>query len=94
MALIKEYEKVVQACDELIEEMKEMPILLTPVELSQLKGNEWKDGRWYYDPYEIMGAQLKKVADYIENQPTDGHDKWYFYNKDLAKSLREEAGLT
>ena len=35
--------------------------LLTPIELSQLKGNEWKDGRWYYDPYEIQRALLAKV---------------------------------
>jgi len=41
----------------------EQELLLTPYELSQLKGNEWVNGRWYYDPYEIMRAQIVKVKE-------------------------------
>ena len=40
---------------------------------------------------EAYKAQLKKVARWLEELPTDGHDKWYFYHKDLAKLLLKEA---
>lgn len=38
----------------------------------------------------VAKAQLRKVAEHIKNLPTDGHDKWYFYNQDLAESLLKE----
>ena len=39
---------------------------------------------------QVAKAQLKKVAEHIKNLPTDGWDKWYFYNQDLARALLEE----
>lgn len=45
-----------------------MGILLMPEELSVLSHNEWVDGRWYYDPYQISKAQLKKVVEWGEEE--------------------------
>lgn len=28
-----------------------------------------------------------EIKEYIENLPTDGHDKWYFYHKELGKLI-------
>ena len=42
------------------------PELLTPEELSKLPSNEWINGRWYYNPYEITKAQLAKDKSYYE----------------------------
>jgi len=33
------------------------PPLLQPHNLAELKDNEWVNGRWYYNPYEIAQAQ-------------------------------------
>lgn len=38
----------------------------------------------------VAKAQLKKDSEHIRNLPTDGHDKWYWYNQDLAKDLLKE----
>ncbi len=42
---------------------------LTPEKLSQLKSNEWVDGRWYYNPYEIIDSQrqsdLKQALEWM-----------------------------
>lgn len=35
-------------------------------------------------------AQPKKVANWLKNLPTDGHDKWYWYHQDLAEQLLKE----
>ena len=45
---------------------------------------------YYWLKRNVAKAQLRKVAEWIKNQPTDGWDKWYFYNKDLAQSLLKE----
>ncbi len=42
-------------------------LLLTHFELSQLP-SEFIDGRWYYNPYEIMRKQLEKVNRWLEEQ--------------------------
>ena len=44
-------------------------LLLSPFELSNLPSNEWIDGRWYYDPYEIMRALLAKVINHRLDRP-------------------------
>ena len=65
-------------------------ILLTEDEIKQIKGN------WDNHPdllsliKEANKVLLKKIAEHIKNLPTDGHDKWYFYNQELAESLLEE----
>ena len=41
----------------------------------------------YASDKRIAEAQVKKVAKYISELPTDGHDKWYFYHQTLVKSL-------
>lgn len=52
---------------------KEQELMLTPLELSELEGNEWLSGRWYYDPYKIMEAQLAKIkkAGYVSPEEMD-----------------------
>lgn len=40
--------------------------------------------------HEVAKAQLKKVAEHIKNLPTDGHDKWYYYHQELARSILDE----
>ena len=47
---------------------------LTPKELSELKGNEWINGRWYYDPYEIMRILLAKVQKARLDRPDLGRE--------------------
>ena len=38
--------------------------------------------------------QLKKVVEWLEGLSTDGHDKWFFYNRDLAQMIKKEAGIS
>jgi len=35
----------------------------------------------------VAKAQLAKIAKWIRERPTDGWDKWHFYNIDLAQNL-------
>lgn len=35
-------------------------------------------------------AQVKNIAEWLVDLPTDGYDKWYFYHQDLAKDLLKE----
>lgn len=64
-------------------------IRLTDKEVEKLL-DEWPIGA---DGAIRMGAeaQLKKLAEWIKNRPTDGWDKWHFYNKDLAEAILKEA---
>lgn len=48
--------------------MTDEELLLSPKELSELKDNELIDGRWYYNPYEIMRKTLAKVLSIIEKE--------------------------
>ena len=32
----------------------------------------------------VLNAQAERIAKWIKERPTDGWDKWHFYNKDLA----------
>ena len=40
----------------------------------------------------LVKEQLKKVVEWLENLPTDGHDKWYYYHKELARRILKEIG--
>lgn len=37
----------------------------------------------------IRQEERERIAQFVENLPTDGWDKWHFYNQDLAKKIRE-----
>ena len=40
--------------------------------------------------FETRLAVAEEIAGYIENKPTDGWDKWYYYQKGLAAELRDK----
>jgi len=69
---------------------------LTPYELSKLKHNEWRDGRWYYDPYEISQAQAKKLVEYIREQAKynlSAISQLDFFGSPMWQKLLKEVGL-
>lgn len=71
-----------------------MSILLTDTEKAGILGWCSREGNkkkgWHIIVDETATAQLKKIANWLENLPTDGHDKWYWYHQDLAKQLLRE----
>ena len=66
---------------------------LTPEELSKLKGTEWIDGRWYYDPYEIMRAmQAKAQLAKCKDQQSVALTAAYFKGRRDKKTILEFQG--
>ena len=55
--------------------MEEKDRLLTPVELSALSDNEWINGRWYYNPYQIARAQRDLTARMVAEEIFGGVDE-------------------
>ncbi len=103
----KKLEAVIEACDELLEEMKEMPILLSDEEIQEVQ----RACGWYCNDNEFFGfkkpleaiaqAQLKKVVEWLKDNgietevdtlPLDKGD--FILPLDKWQSLKEEAGLT
>ena len=74
------------------EKMEEQELLLLPCELNALKGNEWISGRWYYDPYEIMRAQIAKIkeAGYVKLND----DQKFMLRNYVPKELPDIIGTT
>ena len=95
---VDSYEEVIEACDELIEEMKEMPILLEDTEIidailsvSGTGGNNLPASN---QSKAVARAQLKNVAKWGEEicneHPFCGKRRDCIY---CWQSLKEEAGL-
>ena len=70
-----------------------MGILLTDEEIEKLTKPSPYETYFSHYPHIVALAQLKKVVEWLEGLPTDGHDKWYFYHRDLADMIKKEAGL-
>ena len=70
-------------------------MILTAEEILEILGNhaytiEEATGILNNAGRDIAYTQLIKIAKWIRERPTDGWDKWHFYNKDLAETLLKE----